>query len=221
MIQANSSREPVAAILMASGFSKRFGERNKLLVPFHGKALARYVLELAAGIGFSGGIFFVAASCEVAALAADLDNITVIKNTAPEKGMSESIRLGVEAAINASSGAEHFLFFPCDQPFLDAETVQRILNERKAGFIVEPSYKGRPGNPCLFSASFREELLTLKEGETPRLIKIKYEEAIRRVEVSNPLVLEDIDDEESLKRYSEKNMQENYISFTLSQRIVV
>jgi molybdenum cofactor cytidylyltransferase len=188
---------PVAAILLASGFSKRFGGKNKLLIPFHGKALALYALELAAGMDFSGGIFLVAASDEVAALAANLNAVRVIKNTAPEKGIRESIRLGVEAAHES---AAHFLFFHCDQPFLDAATVQSILDARKPGLIVEPRYRGRPGNPCLFSAFFREELLSLGGGETPCLIKTRHPEALRGVEVSSPLALEDVDDEETLKR---------------------
>ena len=185
---------------MASGFSKRFGERNKLLFPFRGKPLARYTLELATGMGFSGGIFFVAASCDVAALTVDLKTVSVLKNPSPEKGLRESIRIGLLAA-----DAEYYLFLPCDQPFLDAATVKRILDARSPACIVEPRYKGRPGNPCLFHADFRGELLSLKDGETPRLVKERHRGALRGVEVSNPLALEDIDDEEMLERLSSLN----------------
>ena len=186
-----------AAILMASGFSKRFGERNKLLVSFRGKPLARYTLELAAKMDFPAGIFLVAAWTDVAALAEDLSKIKVIKNTAPQKGRRESVRLGLEAA---GVDAEYYLFFTCDQPFLDAATVRRILDARKHGCIVEPRYEGKPGNPCLFSAVFRKELLSLEEGQTPKLIKTRYPEAVIGVEVTNPLILQDIDDEQTLKQ---------------------
>jgi len=188
---------PASAILLASGFSKRFGVQNKLLVSFDGKPLARYTLELVQGIDFSGGIFFITASDEVASLAQDLPDIKVIKNNDPGKGQRESVRLGVEAA-----DAEYYMFFVCDQPFLDTATVKRILEERRPGCIVEPSYRGRPGNPCLFSGSFRKELLSLGEGETPRLIKERHPEAIRVAELSDPLVLEDIDNREDLERLS-------------------
>ena len=185
---------PIAAILLASGFSRRFGKQNKLLFPFRGKPLARYTLELAATMGFSGGIYFIVASCEVAALADDLDAVRVVKNASPEKGQRESVRLGVEAAgLNAG----YYLFFPCDQPFLDVCTVQSILDAREHGCIVEPRCGSKPGNPCLFSSVFRGELLSLADGETPRLIKGRHPEALRGVEISNPLVLEDIDDEKA------------------------
>ena len=189
------SANDTAAILLASGFSKRFGGRNKLLISFRGKALARYTLELAAGFDYSG-IYFVTAAEESAALAADFPGVKLIKNPSPEKGLRESVRLGVEAA----GGAEYYLFFHCDMPFLDAATVSAVLEARQPRFIVEPRYKGRPGNPCLFSACYRKELLSLKEGETPRFIKMRRPEAIKAVEVSDPLILEDIDDEETLKR---------------------
>ena len=191
--------DKTAAILMASGFSKRFGESDKLLFPFRGKPMARYALELAAGMDFLKGVFFVAASAGVAALAADFPAVRVIKNAAPEKGLRESVRLGTEAA---GGDADYYLFIPCDQPFLDAATLRQILDEGRPHRIVEPRHGGRPGNPCLFSAVFREELLSLGQGETPRLIKARHPEAVRGVEVSNPLALEDIDDEETLARYA-------------------
>ena len=191
----------VSAILMASGFSRRFGEQDKLLATFRGKALARYTLELVTRMDF-GQIFFIVASDYVAALAEDLSAVRVVKNAAPEKGRRESVRLGLEAA---GSDPAYYLFFPCDQPFLDVPSVQRILDARQPGCIVEPRYQGRPGNltcrgsPSLFSAAFREELLSLKEGEAPGSIKTRRPEALIGVELDNSLVLKDIDDEETLK----------------------
>ena len=196
----NKNSGKTAAILLASGFSERFGGKNKLLIHFRGKPLARYALELAAGMNFSGGIFLIAASGDVAALAADIGAVSVIKNNAPEKGLRESVRLGLESA---GTEPEYYLFFPCDQPFLDADTVQLILDARAHGCIVEPCYGGRPGNPCLFSSVFREDLLSLNEGETPRLIKTRHPQALRAVEITSPLALEDIDNEESFQRYSQ------------------
>ena len=205
-----SKPSAIAAILLASGFSKRFGKRNKLLVPFRNKPLARYTLELATAMDFSGGVYFITASDDVAALASDLSAVKVIKNNNPDKGLRESIRLGVEAA---GLGVGYYIFFLCDQPFLDAGSVQKILDAGQHGCIVEPRCRakpedmepqgnlGPPGAPCLFSADFREELISLGEGETPRIIKSRHPEALRVAYISNPLALEDIDDEKTLKRF--------------------
>ena len=214
-IPSNESSDTIAAILMASGFSERFGKQNKLLVDFRGKPMARYALELAAGMNFSGGIFLVASSGDVAALASDFGAVRAIKNTAPEKGLRESVRLGVQAA---GTEPDYYLFFPCDQPFLDAATVQSVLDARAPGCIVEPRYGGRPGNPCLFSAVFRRELLSLNEGETPRLLKSRYPQALRGVEISSPLALEDIDDEETLRRLSQRPCRRQGRRYPLSDQ---
>ena len=199
--------DKVSVILMASGFSRRFGGGKKLLFPFRGKPLARYVLDLVCGMNESShcfsGIFFVAADKEVAALAEGLP-VTLIRNTAPEKDIRESVRLGVEAACKTG----YYFFFPCDQPLLDQETVRLILAARKPGYIAEPCFKDSgdstesrnsqgsrvcQGSPSLFSSVFRDELLNLSEGEKPRVIKARHPEALISVEITNRLALFDID----------------------------
>jgi molybdenum cofactor cytidylyltransferase len=162
--------------------------------------MARYTLELVSALSdFFHGIFLVTAFDPVAALASDLDAVKVIQNRDPQRGQRESVRLGVEAALAAGASKEgHYLFFPCDQPFLDAPTVERIIHARREGRIVQPCHKAVPGNPCLFSAVFTDELLSLASGEHPRDIKKRHPEALLTVELPDPLPLMDFDDPQSL-----------------------
>jgi molybdenum cofactor cytidylyltransferase len=202
---------------MASGFSRRFGGENKLLVPFRGKPLVRHTLELACGIDCIKDVILVTSFDEVVSEALKLShsrNIKIIRNDHPERGQRESVRLGVEA-----SSADWYLFFPCDQPLLDTETVTRIIGAKSEGQIIQPFFRrgatrrsfrhatqnspdgfgeGCPGNPVLFSASFREELLSLREGEHPRDIKARHPEAVYSIEVENETALFDVDDPETL-----------------------
>jgi molybdenum cofactor cytidylyltransferase len=198
---------------MASGFSRRFGKENKLLVPFRGKPLVRYTLDLVMALNNAGApdpdadrfgqVFFVAADPAVIALAEAFRTETrnsagpslgIIRNAAPGRGQRESIRLGVSA-----SEAVYYLFFPCDQPLLDGGTVRRLLAARREGCIVQPAFRGKPGNPVLFSAAFREELLSLGPGEHPRDIKNRHPEALVTLELAGGEALFDIDDPETLK----------------------
>jgi molybdenum cofactor cytidylyltransferase len=195
----------IYAVLMASGFSKRFGEGNKLLAPFRGKALARHTLDLVCGLGVFYRIFFAAAEDAVLALAEGLP-LTTIRNGHPERGQRESIRLGLMVAGGGGpgGGAEYYLFFPCDQPLLDAAAVRRIIGARRPGCIVQPCYRGEPGNPVLFSGVFREELLNLAQGERGRVVMGRHRESLIRLELEespgfpprNPLA--DIDDPRTL-----------------------
>lgn len=174
----------VTAILMASGYSRRLGGENKLLL------FAPYTLALVTGLNMFDKIIFVCADNSVARLADGLP-VTVLRNTHPEKGQRESIRLGVEA-----SDTDFYLFFPCDMPFLDEATVRAVWNARQDGKITVPEHDGRPGNPVLFSKRFRAELLTLGEGEHARDIWRKPE--VIRVPVPEPHPLMDIDTKEEL-----------------------
>ncbi|MDR0524243.1 MAG: NTP transferase domain-containing protein, partial [Spirochaetaceae bacterium] len=95
-----TAKQDADAVLMASGFSKRFGRADKLLTLFRGKPLARHTLELVCGLGCFHEILFVTASPAVRELAEGLP-VRVLWNEHPELGQNESIRLGV-----AASGAD-------------------------------------------------------------------------------------------------------------------
>ena len=193
------------AILMASGFSRRFQGQNKLLAPFCGKPLARHTLELVCGTGCFKRVFLVYADEAVAALADGLD-LTAVYNREPEKGQGESARLGLMAAVKAAcadqadnAGQDYYMFFPCDQPLLDQDTVRLLLDAARPGRIIEPACPGGNHSPNLFSASFLDELLALKQGEHPRLLKARHPRAVITVEIADPAVLADIDTLEDLE----------------------
>jgi len=190
------------AILLAAGFSRRFGKQNKLLAPFGGRPLARHTLDLVCGAGLFEEVFFVYADKEVAALADGLE-VTTVYNPAPEKGQAESVRLGLAAA---GAVPDYYMFFPCDQPLLDTGTVKRLLEAAGPGRITEPvrtagvSGGGPERGPCVFCASFRDELLALERGEHPRLLKERHPEAVVAVEIADPALLADVDTPEDLER---------------------
>ncbi|MDR2576314.1 MAG: nucleotidyltransferase family protein [Treponema sp.] len=200
------------AILLAAGFSRRFGGKNKLLAPFRGKPLARHTLELVCGMGCFEKVFFVYADEAVAALAEGL-SVTAVYNPAPEKGHGESARLGLMAAKKSDCHQNesflfhsqkvtdtYLMFFPCDQPLLDQDTVRLLLDSARPGCIAEPVCPGGNHSPSLFSASFTDELLALKEGEHPRLLKTRHPQALITVKIAGPAVLADIDTIEDMEK---------------------
>jgi molybdenum cofactor cytidylyltransferase len=185
----------IAAILPASGFSRRFGREDKLLYAFRGKPLARHTLELVTRMGCFDPVVYVAARPEVAALAGDAGiarpgvDIRVVLNSRPEYGLRESIRLGVIAAGEAG----FYAFFPCDMPWLNAATVSAVLSHAMPGKIVRPVHNGKPGNPCVFAAAFRNELVSLDFGEQPRDILKRHPECVVSVEIADGTALTDMD----------------------------
>lgn len=187
----------VDAILMASGYSRRFLAGDKLLQPFRGQPLAIHTLRLATAMEAFRRVLLVCADDMVAQLASAFA-VEVIRNAHPERGQRESIRLGV-----AASDADGYLFFPCDQPLLDAATVQRVLQAGAEGGIAIPTWQGTPGAPALFSSAFREDLLHLRAGEGGKTVQTEHPGAVRMVPIENPWALMDVDTREDLRRLEE------------------
>ena len=177
----------LCAVLMASGFSRRFGTEDKLLYLFQGKPLASHTLELACGMPEFSDVVLVAISGEVAALASGT-RARVIRNGAPQRGMSESIRLGVTA-----SRAEFFCFFPCDQPLMEAGVVRALLEYAAPSVIVQPMSGGLPRSPSVFSASFRDELVSIPDGEGGAYVKNRHTDAVISVNFDDERIFMDID----------------------------
>ena len=184
--------ETIDAILLASGFSRRFGATNKLIWPFRGKPLALYTLELVCSLPFKS-VHFVASNPDVTRLAISFP-VRSHYNANPERGQCESVKLGTLA-----SDADYYMFFPCDQPLLDAKTVLSVCGKAAPGKIAFPIFNGNPSAPTLFSKAFREELISLKDGENARLIKSRHLDALLPVSVADGNTLIDIDTCEDLK----------------------
>ena len=85
-----------------------------------------------------------------------------LQNGHPERGQSETIRLGARAL----SDCDAICFMVADQPLLRRETLAREVNffSSHRECIVALGHNGARGNPCLFPARFFPELLAL-EGD--------------------------------------------------------
>ena len=102
------------AVILASGFSRRFGE-NKLLLNLGGKPLFSHILETVENCGIFENVFVVSQYDEI------LENAcgcVPLKNSHSHEGISASVKLGAE-----NSNADHIMFFACDQPLLKKETI--------------------------------------------------------------------------------------------------
>lgn len=191
------SQGSVDAILLASGFSARFSMGNKLLWPFAGQPLATHTLGLVCSLPYFTKVHFVYASPAVGALARGY-NINAIQNTQPQNGQGESVRLGVLA-----SSASYYMFFPCDQPLLSTAYIAALLHKRSHGKIVLPTSGGQPYSPTVFCSSFRQRLLKLKGGQSPRSIFAAQPGCLLHVPLPSAWPLQDIDTLEDAKRLGE------------------
>lgn len=123
----------------------------------------------------------------------------IVFNPDFEEGMGTSLKRGVD---ELSAETEAFLVVLADQPFLEPETIDEIINEyeRAEPEIVAPAYGGTRGNPVLIDCSLRERIMDIEGDMGAREILGEREESVSLVEISSPSVLFDVNTEEDYKK---------------------
>lgn len=184
----------VGAVLMASGFGRRFGG-NKLLHPVDGVPMVERAFAALPPALFARACV-VSADPEVLALAQGAGYLPVYNPDAAE-GRSASIRLG----LGKMAGMDGVLFAVCDQPWLRRESVERLL----ADFAAHPDaicalgFGGKRGNPAVFPSPLFPELLALSGEEGGGRVMKAHRSLLRLTEAGSARELADIDTRSDLK----------------------
>ena len=187
----------IAVIYMAAGFGRRFGS-NKLLYSLNGKPLYQHgfaqLQEVLATINAAGQLscrlIVVSQYSEIVAWCRAQGAETCL-NTQAAEGITASIHLGIEAAGNVAA----YAFFVADQPYLQAATIEKFLT----GYAVSGKPLGclhsgaQRGNPTIFSAGFKAELLSLQGDKGGRVILNRYPDDNLWLSVATAEELIDID----------------------------
>lgn len=140
----------LGAVILAAGNAARFGE-NKLLAVFRGRPLIEWAFAALPAERLAA-VAVVTQYDAVAALARDR-GFSVVRNEAPDLGVSHSVALGTRALRDCCDG---LLFLVADQPCLRRQTVETILDRflERPDRIIVPAAGERQGNPCVFPAAF-------------------------------------------------------------------
>lgn len=145
------------AILLAAGFSRRMGERNKLLIEIGGEPLVRRTAKvyLAAGVDVHAVIGHEADA--VRAALADLP-VSFVENLAYADGQQASVCAGVESL---PPGYDAILVALADQAALTPADIEDLL----AAFagsggdrILVPYFGEHRGNPVVFPARLAADM---------------------------------------------------------------
>lgn len=183
----------VTAILLAAGQSSRMGQGvDKLALPYGGRTLLERAAELLCALPVEQKIL-VATPLRLEALRLPAA-ILARANPHPERGQSESLRLGLAAATE-----ESYLFLTADQPLLDVATVRWLLELADGTSIVYPTVAGKPRSPVLFPARFRQELLAGKGDQGGRQVRAAHPRSCLALEAEDPAPFWDIDTPEDYK----------------------
>lgn len=157
-------------IVLAAGNSLRFGT-NKLLYRIGGKQMYRYILELLDQLQKKGWIRQIVVVSQYDEIFMELKKsfpkVAAVCNPAPEKGISGSIRLGLQRLGQLQKQSQACLFTVSDQPYLTVASIEKMLCmwQQFPQGILAASAEGKMGNPVIFDQSYYYELQQLT-GDT-------------------------------------------------------
>jgi molybdenum cofactor cytidylyltransferase len=208
------------AIILAAGESRRMGQPKQLL-PFGNKTMLECVIdafrspkidEIVVVLGHNaeeiagkikGGRGLSAPTRPAAHREVRPPKLRIVRNPRYQQGMFTSVQTGLRGLPKQ---ATLVLVAVCDQPRLERETVEDLIDQFEKGRheILIPVYGGRQGHPLLFRAAYAREILAMSESLTLKHFLASHAGDIARLPVEDEGVLIDIDDRETYERESKR-----------------
>ena len=184
-------------IMLAAGYSKRFGS-NKLLyeiggVPLYERML-RTLIDIRNGRPDSIRLIVVTQYPEISERVTEL-GIPVVINPDPSRGISSSFQEGIRYAMADKKEDECWVCFVADQPYLETETINRLLDayEAQEKGIGCLAFGERLGNPVIFSEKYVDELLGMSGDVGGKQVCRKHPEDLMLFQIKDERELSDLD----------------------------
>lgn len=183
----------IGAVVLAAGLSSRMAPASKLLMSLGDRPLVRQVAQTAIDTGLNPVTVVVGHDGDAIRAAVEGLPVRIVANDDYEEGVASSIRAGVRAIAAEVDAA---LFLLGDMPLVAPRHLRPLL----AAFAAEPdrgicipTYRGKRGNPVLWSARLFPHLLALSGDQGARVLFREFDEQIVEVEMPDDGVLVDID----------------------------
>ncbi len=181
-------------VLLAAGFSRRFGADDKLLQPLaDGRSIGLAAAEnLIKAIPLAVAVL----RPENVVLAQALQNIglKIVYCHKTDAGMGGSISAAIGYASQFPESNGGFVIALADMPDIRPDTIKAIANQLQAGAaIVAPVFQGQRGHPVAFAAKFGPARIGLTGEEGARSILKQHAQEIHLLPCEDAGILADID----------------------------
>jgi molybdenum cofactor cytidylyltransferase len=199
---ARAPRRPrqVAALVLAAGRSRRMAPLNKLLVADRqGVAMIARVVDQVSESGVRPILVVTGHERERVEEALRGRPVSFVHAEDYAEGLSASLRAGLAAL---PPDAEGVLVALGDMPLVSAAVIQRLVaafDPEEGRAIVQPTYRGKQGNPVLWARAFVPEMMAITGDVGARQLVGRHADRLVEVEVPDDGVLRDFDTTEALR----------------------
>ena len=155
------SRVTVGAVLLAAGSASRMGSQPKCLLELGGVPLITRQLIALSGAGVDEVVVVLGHYSDQIESVVQNFPISVVYNPNPNDGQVSSLRIGLQAL---SPKLDAVVVGLADQPLINAQDINDLIAAYKKRpelpEVVQPTVGGLPGNPVMFTAQVRDDILT-------------------------------------------------------------
>ena len=206
----------ISAIVLAAGRSRRMGAQ-KLLLPLDGQPVITRVVDEVLGSPVDEVLVVVGSDANRVKQALEGRRVRLVVNPRAEGDMLSSVRCGLMAVPEQCTAA---LVVLGDQPGISAAVVAELARAFRTGNrgIVVPTFDGKRGHPLLFSAGYRNEVLTRYDELGLRGLLHAHPDDVSEIQVSTPEVIEDMDLPEDYQRMILRSSDRPMRNTTTGQR---
>jgi molybdenum cofactor cytidylyltransferase len=149
----------VAAVILASGFSQRFGADDKLLSDLNGQPLAAYSAALVSALPFHSATAIVPARNTRLMQLYKGAGIEPVENHNADLGQGASLALAITHIKDSSVDAALILL--ADMPFVTSGHIRQLASRMDDHDAVASTHDDVPQPPLLFAGSTFEALAML------------------------------------------------------------
>ncbi len=176
------SGSKIGMMILAAGASTRMGKPKQLLL-HRGQTLLRSAVETAVASVCRPTVVVIGAHAELVKKELEHLPILVVENREWEKGMSSSIRIGLDALVHTGAELDGVVIVLCDQPFVTADVLDGLIRaHRKTGqMIVASAYSEARGVPALFARELFGEIGALEGNEGARQVIANHPDDVATV----------------------------------------
>ena len=175
------------ALLLAAGFSRRFGSAKLLAKLSDGQTVFSQTLSR---LNAAMPEIVVVTRLQLAkALSNEYAALAVFDQA--ERGMGASIAFGIGQI--RERGWSSCLICLADMPYIQTATYRAIGEAGSSDRIVVPTYKGVQGNPVAFGSDFFDKISMLDGDSGGRPVLASYPDSVTRIPVEDSGIHSDID----------------------------